>query len=161
MSEFRAASGLARIVLAVSLVAGLLIIATEFSTVAAVRLADVHETCESRLADQDKEDRCSLSGFERHGGSYLLLGAAVIAMGFGAGIGRSRPAGLALLVLGAIVLLWALLFDLPKTNETGAISRFYDSAEGESGTGLYLELIGGALAVAAGVLSLIGAADRS
>ena len=66
-------------------------------------------------------------------------------MAFGAGFGRSRPAAFALVGIGALVLLWALLVDLPVTDETGAIGRNFEGAEAAAGPGLTLEIVGGVL----------------
>jgi hypothetical protein len=67
-------AGAFRVLLA-ALIAALLLVATEFSTVASV---DVGSTsCEViQDSDPDLADRCSLSGFERNGGSFLLVGPA-------------------------------------------------------------------------------------
>jgi hypothetical protein len=82
----------------------LLLIFSEFLTIAAVDVA--HGAC-SVINDSNPAlaDRCTLSGFERHGGAFLLLGLIALGMAWGAGIGRSRPAAVALLVAAAIVLL--------------------------------------------------------
>ena len=60
-----------------ALVAGLLLVAAEFSTIASVNVDD--ESCQV-LYDTRPElaDRCSLSGFERHGGALLLLGLVAV-----------------------------------------------------------------------------------
>ena len=134
--------------------AGLLMILTEFLTVASVDVAS--GSCEV-ITDTSPEvaDRCFLSGFERHGGALLLLGAVTLFMAWGAGVGASRPAAFALMGLGAVVLLWALLLDLPATNDTGGIGPLYANAEAMAGPGLFTELAAGALAVAAGALRVL------
>src|SRR5947207_1471246 len=87
----------------VGAVGALLLLISEFSTIAAVDVA--HGSCKViNDANPALADRCSLSGFERHGGAFLLLGLIALAMAWGAGIGRSRPASLALIVAGAIVI---------------------------------------------------------
>jgi len=48
-----------------------------------------------------------------------------------------------------------LLVDLPASDDTGLIGRRYAAAEATAGTGLWLELVGGALAVLAGLLRLL------
>jgi hypothetical protein len=134
--------------------AGLLMIVTEFLTVASVDVAS--GSCEV-ITDTSPEvaDRCFLSGFERHGGALVLLGAVTLFMAWGAAVGNSRPAAFALIGLGAVVLLWALLLDLPTTNDTGGIGPLYANAEAMAGPGLFTELIAGALAVAAGALRVL------
>ena len=93
----------------------------------------------------DLADRCELSGLERNGGAFILLALLAALMAFGAGFGRSRPAAFALVGIGALVLLWALLVDLPVTDETGAIGRNFEGAEAAAGPGLTLEIVGGVL----------------
>ena len=63
-----ALSGPIGAILVLALVAGLLLVAAEFSTIASVNVDD--ESCQV-LYDTRPElaDRCSLSGFERHGGA--------------------------------------------------------------------------------------------
>jgi hypothetical protein len=141
-----------------AVIAGLLLVATEFSTVTWVDVAN--GSCEV-INDSDPKlaDRCKLSGFERHGGAVALLGIFAIMMGWGAGVGASRPAAIALLGIGAVVLAIAVFSDIPESSRTGAIGPRFSGAEGKKGTGLYLELAGGALALAAGAARL--ASDRS
>ena len=131
-----------------------LLVAVEFTTVASVR---VEGTSCVVISDSEPElaDRCELSGFERNGGSFLLLAALVLAMAWGAGVGGSRAAAAALVAIGVLVLAWALLVDLPVTRETGAIGRSFAGASGEAGPGLALELAAGALAVGAGAAALL------
>jgi hypothetical protein len=134
--------------------AGLLLILSEFTTIASVDVA--HGSCEV-INDTNRSiaDRCSLTGLERHGGAFLLFGVLAVAMAWGAGIGGSRPAAVALAAIGAAVIIWSLALDLPQTNDTGAIGRNFADAKASAGPGLYLELLGGALAMAAGSLRLL------
>jgi hypothetical protein len=138
-------------ILALGILAALLIFATEFVTIAGVDVAE--DDCQV-IASLDDRDRCSLSGFERHGGALLLVGLFTAAMAWGAGAGRSRPAAVALVAIGILVLLIALLLDLPETAKTGAIGRNFEDADGVRGPGLYTEIIGGALSAIAGVMAL-------
>ncbi len=123
-------------VLGLGALAALLLLLTEFLPVATVDVAS--SSCEV-INDSNPElaDRCELSGFERNGGSFILLALLVGAMALGAGPGRSRPAAFALIVLGAVVLVWALFFDLPVTDETGVIGRNFEGATGLGGPGLH------------------------
>ena len=143
-------------VAAMGAVAALLMVVTEFLTVASVDVAS--GSCEV-ITDTNPEiaDRCFLSGFERHGGALVLLGAVTMFMAWGAGVGGSRPAAFALIALGAVVLLWTVLIDLPATNDTGGFGPLYANAEAMTGPGLFTELVAGALAVAAGALRLLRA----
>ena len=133
--------------------AGALLIVGEFMSIAWVDVAQ--RSCEViNDSNPSRADRCSMSGFERHGGALALLGVLAVVMGWGAGLGRSRPAAVALLVAGAIALGISLISDLPETSEAGAIGQSFEGAEGRRGTGLYLDLAGGALALLAGGLGL-------
>ncbi len=141
---------------AAGVLAALLLVATEFTTVASVEVAG--DSCEV-ISDSEPElaERCELSGFERNGGAFLLLAVLAAVMAWGAGIGGSRPAAAALCVIGVLVLAWALLVDLPVTRETGAIGRNFEGASGNAGPGLVLELAAGVLALGAGVIRLLSA----
>jgi hypothetical protein len=155
--RFPGATPLAIGIVAASLAAAVLLFATEFSTVASVDVASgscevIHDT------DPALADRCELSGFERNGGAFLLVAALIVAMGWGAALGGSRPAAVALVAIGAAVRLWALLVDLPVTNETGALGESFEGARAQAGTGLWLEICAGLLAAAAGALRLLAPA---
>jgi hypothetical protein len=141
-------------VLALGLAGALLLVATEFTAVATVDVAS--GSCEV-IQDTNPElaDRCELSGLERNGGAFILLALLAGLMAWGAGPGRSRPAALALLVIGVLVLAWALLVDLQVTDETGAIGRNFEGAEAAAGPGLTLEILGGAVLLAAGLVALL------
>jgi hypothetical protein len=144
-------------ILVLALVAGLLLVVAEFSTVASVKVEG--ESCKV-LYDTRPElaDRCSLSGWERHGGALILLGLVAAGAGFlSRRPGGTATAGAALVAVGAVTLGLALIGDLPVTNETGAIGLDFDGATGSAGLGFYLELIGGALALLAGALALTSA----
>jgi hypothetical protein len=154
----RHSGSVARTILALAVAGGLLLIVTEFLTVASVDVAS--GSC-SVIQDSNPElaDRCELSGLERHGAALILLGLLAIAMGVGAGLGRSRPAAWALAAVAAIVLIISLAFDLPETGRTGAIGRDFEGATASPGAGLFTELIGAALVGAAGLLRLVRRED--
>ena len=137
-----------------AVLAALLLVIVEFSAVATVDVAS--GSCEViNDANPELADRCELSGFERNGGSFLLLALLAAAMGVGAGLGGSRPAAVALVVVGALVLGWSLLVDLPVTDETGAIGRNFEGATASAGAGLTLEIVAGFLLVMAGTVRLL------
>ena len=152
----RALSGIPsdlRPVLLLGVLAAVLMVVAELSTVASVDVAA--GSCEV-INDSSPElaDRCSLSGLERHGGALILVALFVLAMTWGATAGASRPAGAALLVSGLVVIGIALLLDLPEADETGAIGRSFEGAEGKAGLGLWLSFAAGAAAALAGMLRL-------
>jgi hypothetical protein len=155
--RFSGATPLAIGIVAAGLVAAVLLVVTEFSTIASVEVGST--SCEV-IQDTDPElaERCDLSGFERQPLVRTLLAAGIVAMALGAGLGRSRPAAVALIVLGALVLGLALLIDLPVTRETGVLGTAFADAHGKAGSGLTLEIVAGALAVAAGAIGIRSAA---
>ncbi|HEY7454539.1 MAG TPA: hypothetical protein VH683_08240 [Thermoleophilaceae bacterium] len=126
----------------------------EVTTIVSIDLTTT--TCE-RIYDTnpDLADDCDQLGFERSSVALLLLGLLTFAMGAGAALGRSRPAAFALVAIGVVVLGIALLSDLPASDDTGLLGRNYEQAQASAGTGLWFEVIGGALAIVAGALRLV------
>jgi len=137
-----------------ALIGGLLMLLAEVTTVISVDLTTT--SCEGIYdTNPSLADDCNQVGFERHSAALLLLGLVTFVMGSGAAFGRSRPAAVALVVIGVVVLGLALALDLPASDDTGVIGQDYAQAHASAGTGLWLEVVGGALAVAAGVLRLL------
>ncbi len=134
--------------------AGVLLVATLFMTITSVDLAN--GSCEV-IYDSNPRlgNRCVLSGFERHGPAFGLLGLLCVVMALGAGPGRSRPAGIALMGIGLVVVVITVTSDFSASSETGAIGSFYGGAKAVKGSGLYAELLAGALAAGAGLVGLI------
>jgi len=127
---------------------------TLVSTVISVDLRN--SSCEVIYdSSPDLADNCSQTGFERSSVALLLLGLLTFAMGIGAAFGRSRPAAVALIGIGVVVLGITLLGDLPASDDAGLIGRDYAEATASAGAGLWFELIGGLLAVGAGLLRLL------
>jgi hypothetical protein len=141
-------------VAAAAVLAGVLMLLTLVSTVISVDLRNT--SCEVIYdSSPDLADNCSQTGFERSSVALLLLGLLTFAMGIGAAFGRSRPAAMALVVIGLVVLGITLLGDLPASDDAGLIGRDYAEATASAGAGLWFELIGGLLAVGAGLLRLL------
>ena len=137
-----------------ALLAGVLMLLTEVTTVISVDLKNT--SCEVIYdSNPSLADNCSQTGFERSSVARLLLGLVTFAMGWGAAFGGSRPAALALIAIGVVVLGITLLGDLPASDDTGLIGRDYDQATASAGMGLWFELIGGILAVVAGLIRVI------
>jgi hypothetical protein len=144
-------SPLAIAVAAAALLAGALMLLTEVTTVISVDLRNT--SCEVIYdSNPSLADDCSQTGFERSSIALLLFGLLTFVMGTGAALGKSRPAAVALIAIGAIVLGFALLGDLPDSDDAGLIGRDYDQASASPGPGLWFELAGGILAVVAGLL---------
>jgi hypothetical protein len=143
-------------VLVLGLAGAVLLVVAELSSVVTINV-DMG-TC-PELADPDVRDACDVSGFEQHGGALILLGVVGAVMTLGAARGGSRPAALALLVIAAIVLAFALLRDLPKAGETGLVGIRYEQAEAMAGLGLYLEIVGAVALAVAGLATLLRPRD--
>jgi hypothetical protein len=99
---------------------------------------------------------CSTTGADAHGHALWLIALLVLVFGFGAAIGRSRPAALALVACGLVALGIALIGDSPGLGDLRGLQANYTSVQAHAGTAFVLELVGGALAVLAGVLALTG-----
>jgi hypothetical protein len=127
---------------------------TEITTVISIDVAV--GSCDS-IYDTNPElaDDCRQIGFERHSLALVLLGLLTLVMGSGAAFGKSRPAAVALVGIGVVVLGIALLGDLPASDETGLIGRRYAAAEATAGPGLWFEIVAGGLAIAAGLVRLL------
>jgi hypothetical protein len=155
--RFRLPTGVSPLAIGVAvaaLAAALLMFLTEVTTVISVDVAV--GSCDS-IYDTSPElaDDCEQTGFERSSVALLLLGLLTLAMGAGAAFGKSRPAAVALVMIGVVVLGVTLLVDLPASDETGLIGRRYAAAEATAGSGLWMELVAGLLAVLAGLLRLL------
>ena len=137
-----------------ALIGGALMLLAEVTTVISVDLKTT--SCEGIYdTNPSLADDCNLVGFERHSVALLLLGLLTFVMGAGAAFGRSRPAAIALIAIGVVVLGLALALDLPASNDTGVIGQDYAQAHASAGIGLWFEVVGGALAVLAGLLRVI------
>ena len=142
--------------LVLGVAAGLLMIVTEFATLFSIEVGSggLRASCED-LARPELRDDCVRTGGEQHSYALLLVALLTLLMAFGAGLGQSRPAAAALLVAGAVALGIALLGDLPDSDRTGQIGEDFTDARAEARSGLYLEMVAGALALAAGALRFV------
>src|SRR4051812_24502603 len=143
-SRFQAASGvfgrlrpLWTVVLALAVIGAALMIASEFATLRSVKVLTA--SC-SDLADPSLRGSCVTHGGEEHSYALVLLGVVSILMAWGAAMGRSRPAGLALIAIGAAVVAIALITDVPDIHKTGVLGQRFDSAHAVAGPGLWLEI---------------------
>jgi hypothetical protein len=143
-----AAGPLAWGLMALAAVGAALLVAAELSTITSIEIGAAE--CADRAFGADR-DICSDTGGERHGYALILLALLVVVMAWGAAAGRSRPAALALLVVGGVVLGIALLGDLPETDDTRGLEIRYTEVTAEAQSGLTLEIVAGALIVLAGV----------
>ena len=126
--------------LALTVVACVLLIVAEFTDLNEIRIVTV------------TREGVGVGG--HHGYALLIIALAALVMGYGAFRG-SRPAGIALAVLGAAALLVVLLVDLPDVDATGLYGRDYEQAESQAAIGFYLETAGAILLLVAGVLTAV------
>jgi hypothetical protein len=134
-----------------------LMIAAEFATLRSVKVLTA--SC-SDLADPSLRGSCLTRGGEEHSYALVLLGVVALVMAWGATLGRSRPAAAALTVIGLAVIGIALATDLPDIHKTGVLGDRFDSASATPGPGLWMEIAGGALVLAAGVIALTVRRER-
>jgi hypothetical protein len=106
--------------------------------------------CESRV----DPGICETAGGDAHNYALWLLALLVLVFSLGAALGRSRPAALGVAAAGVVVLLVALGFDQPDLGDRRGLETTYTQVRAHTGTAFYLELVGGVLAVAAGLAAL-------
>jgi len=121
--------------LAAPLIGAGLLVAAEFSTLYDVRVVTA------------VPEGGSYSAGGHHGYALAVIAVGIVVMSFGAVLGGSRPAAVAVLLLALAALGVALVVDLPDTDQTGLIGRTYDAAVAEPRAGLYLEIAGGCVAL--------------
>lgn len=136
-----------RLAAALALVAVVLLVVAEFSTVFEVTVGSLGVV------------KRSSTGGAHHGYALLVIGLAAVGMVLWALGSGGRPAALALVALGVAALVVALVIDLPDTRASGQLpeSLAYENARARAGAGLGLEIAGGVLLLVAGaVLALAG-----
>jgi hypothetical protein len=126
-------------ILAGALIAALLLIVAEFTSLYEVHIATSGIPIKT------------VSGGTNH--SYAMLLVGLVAAGLGVAVWQtgSRPALLALGVLGVVALLIALLGDLPDAQATGlagSAAKGYVNASSTPSAGLYLETLGAVILIA-------------
>ncbi len=108
----------------------------------------------------------TITGGKNHLYAMVILGLTAALMSYGAIRGGSRPAMIALAALGAVAAVIALGNDLPDATGQSTLNRSfaYASATAYPKIGFYLETLGAALTIIAGVGALLvtgGAPRRS
>jgi hypothetical protein len=149
-APFRRLEPVWTVVLLLGLTAAVLMIVSEFMTLRSVKVLTA--SCDD-LADPSLRGSCVTHGGEEHAYALVLMGIVAALMTWGAAIGRSRPAAFALLAIGAAVVAIALITDVPDIHKTGVLGERFDSAHAQAGPGLWVEIAGGALALAAGAMA--------
>ena len=99
----------------------------------------------------------TITGGTNHLYAMVILGLATALMSYGAIRGGSRPAMIALATLGVVAAVVALGNDLPDATGESTLNRSfaYASATAYPRIGFYLETLGAALAIIAGVGALV------
>src|SRR3954468_16001399 len=154
---FRRLDRVWRVVLLLGLAGAVVMIVSEFTTLRSVHVLTA--SC-SDLADPSLRGACVTHGGEEHSYALVLMGLVAALMTWGAAFGRSRPAAVALIVIGAAVVAIALLTDVPDIHETGVLGQRFDAAHAEAGPGLWLEIASGALVLAAGTMATVARRRR-
>jgi hypothetical protein len=140
-------------VLLLAAVAGIALVVAEFSTLIRIDVA----TGSCKLIEETNPtlaDRCITTGAEHHGFALVAVGVLVLAMGWGAAVGASRPAAGALIVAALVTIGIWLFADLPNIHDEGLIGRDYDKAKASPGIAFWLELGAAVAAFVAGALAL-------
>ncbi len=142
------------LILAGTLLAALLLLVAEFTTLYQVHLAG------------DPSPIKSVTSGSNHSYAMLVIGLGAAALGALTWRSGSRPALLAVGVLGLVALLIAVLGDLPDAHATGLeVTRAhgYETASSTPSAGLYMETLGAILLIATcglGFLTLGAPAPR-
>ena len=135
--------------LAAGLIGAGLIIASEFATLRSVQVLTA--SC-ADLADPELRSSCETKGGEEHSYALVLLGVVAAVMAWGAFVGGSRPAAMALAAVGLAVLAIALITDVPDAGKTGVLGERFEEANAKAGAGLWMEIVGGAIAFVVGIV---------
>ncbi len=90
-----------------------------------------------------------------HGYALAVVAVASLPMAYGAVVGGSRPAAIALVVLGTIALVVTLGFDLPRVGDEGLLAETYEAAEAHPRSGFWLEALGAVLLLGTAVATLL------
>ena len=146
------AGGLGWVLAGIGFAAGLLLVITDFLHISYV--TTITASC-SDFADPKLRDSCLTIGHESHHWGFVVLGLFVMVMTFGAAVGGSRPAAVALLVAGVVGLGITLLHDLPNTTKKGEIGVAFARAKAHKGAGFWVELVASALAIGAGAFIVV------
>lgn len=147
--RIRASGPLGWLLLALAAGAAVVLVVADFSTIS-YRTIGIG-ACPDRAGARV----CSTAGHESHSFALLILAPIALVMAWGAVVGRSRAAAVALAAIGAAVLVIALGIDLPKLHDKRNLEALYDDVQGHGGSAFKLELVGGVLLILAGGLALV------
>src|SRR5947209_1307909 len=143
--------------LGLALAAASALFASYFSTV--VYVTTKTASCVDLATPAHAAD-CAKTGSDQHSIAFLLLGVAVLALALLFALRGVRLAALAIAALGVVALLIALIGDVPQTGRSGVLAGDFTAGTAHAGSGLWLELIGGALAIVAAARPAVVAGRR-
>jgi hypothetical protein len=123
-----------------------LLIAADFNTLIEIKVQAV--------------SKASISAGSHHSYALVVLGAFALLMAWGAVLGGSRPALLALAGIGLGALAIALAIDFPDVHGTGSFGSRYEGASAAPRLGFYVETLGAVLLIVSGAAGLILAPPR-
>jgi hypothetical protein len=103
--------------------------------------------------DRAGDGVCTTSGHESHAWALVILAPFALVMVWGAVVGRSRAAALALVAVGLSVLVIALAIDQPKLEDKRDLDALYDDVVGHAGVAFKVELVAGVLLLLVGGLA--------
>ena len=146
--RIRASGRLGWLVLALGLVSAALLFAAELATLS-YRTIGIG-ACGSRV----DPGVCETSGGDAHSYALWAIAVFVVVFAFGVAVGRSRPAAFGLMFLGVVVLVIAVVLDLPDLDSLRGLDASYTQVRAHTGAGLWLAIAGGVLALLAGLAGL-------
>jgi hypothetical protein len=136
------------VLLALALAAAVLLVVADFSTIS-------HRTIGiGACSDRVDPGVCRTYGHDSHAYALLILTPVALVMAWGAIVGRSRAASVALMALGVVVLFIALAIDLPKLDDKRNLNIRYNDVAAHTDSGFKVELTAGVLLLLAGGLAL-------
>jgi hypothetical protein len=137
------------LLLLVALAGAVLLVVADFSTLS-YRSIGIG-ACPSR----ESPGVCETIAHDQHGYALVIIAPVAALMAFGAAIGRSRAAALAVMVLGLVVLGIGWFGDRPKLDSKRGLEARYTDVKAHTGEAYKLELAGGVLLFLAGGLALL------
>jgi hypothetical protein len=137
------------VLLGLGVVAAVLLVVADFSQIS-YRTIGI-----GACVDRAGTGVCTTSGHESHAWALVILAPFALMMAWGAVIGRSRAAGLALIMIGVAVLVITLAIDQPKLDDKRGLDTLYDDVVGHTGSAFKVELVAAVLLVLVGGLALM------
>ena len=136
------------LLLGLAVVAAVLLVVAEFSTVS-YRTIGI-----GACADRVGADKCRTLGHDAHAFALVILAVVGLVMAWGGVAGRSRAAAWATAAIGVAVLVIVVALDVPSLDDKRGLEKLYNDVGTHVGTGFRLELIGGVLLLLVGGLAV-------